>query len=140
MKKDFLFPAYCKKIGWIATVPFMMVCILLLAEAHIRGTYIYDFLGGYLDETGCVGLIIALLLVAFSREKDEDEYVARLRSSSLIWAVIVNYLILIVLILSLYGLLFLYAAWINMFLVLVLYIIKFNVSLYKFRRSTDHEE
>ena len=47
------------------------------------------------DEIASILLIIGGILVAFSKTKDEDEYISKIRMESLIWATYVNYFILI---------------------------------------------
>lgn len=139
MRKSYLFPDWCRIPGWILSAIFAALCIMLLADTHLSGIYIYNLLGGYMDEVCSIGLIIGLLLLAFSREKDEDEYITHLRASSLVWAVIASYAILTIAIIALYDMVFLYAVFVNMYSVLVLYIIKFNLSLRKFRKSVKNE-
>jgi hypothetical protein len=41
-------------------------------------------------------MVVGLILVAFSKEKIEDEQISRLRLDSLQWAIYLNYLILII--------------------------------------------
>ena len=49
----------------------------------------------FTDELGGILLIIGLLLIAFSKEKDEDERISRVRLESLLWATLVNSILLI---------------------------------------------
>lgn len=146
MKKDFLFPHSCKKWGWILTVPFAALGILLMIDPvninvfGIRIFSLYDIMGGYFDELVTVMLIVGLVLVGFSREREEDEYVTLMRGRALTWAVLVNYAIVIVETLLIYDLAYLTAVFIGIFLTLILFIVKFRISMYKFRKSTSHEE
>ena len=43
------------------------------------------------------------LLVSFSKEKNEDEFITEIRLSSLLWAVCVSYTLLLVAFLFVYG-------------------------------------
>lgn len=95
---------------------------------------------GILDEVSIVGLTIALLLVSFSREKDEDEYIAKLRMESLVWAILLNYMLVILATLFIYDIAYLYVAFISMFTVLILFIIKYNWVLYHFRKTVTSDE
>ncbi len=83
--------------------------------------------------------MIALSLIAFSREKDEDELVEHLRAKSLVWSLKANVALLIVATLILYSDYYVTFAWIYMFSVFLLFIIKFEIELYRFRHSS-HEE
>lgn len=80
--------------------------------------------------------IVGGLLVAFSKEKEEDEYINQLRLSSFQWAVLINYIILLIVFLTVFGPDFLYVMVVNMFTVLGLFIIRFHYLLYRLR----HEE
>lgn len=76
-------------------------------------------------------LIVGALFVGFSREKKEDEFIANLRLSSLLWAVYVNYILLLLSLLFVYGTAFLTVMMYNMFTVLIIFIVRFNYVLYK---------
>ena len=87
------------------------------------------------DELIVLGLTVSLIFIAFSRERDEDECIAEIRMHSLVWAIIVNYALLIVATFLIYDIAYLYFIDINT--VLFLFIIKYNIALYKFRRINN---
>ena len=89
------------------------------------------------DELIVLGLTVSLIFIAFSRERDEDESIAEIRMHSLVWAIIVNYALLIVATFLIYDIAYLYFIDINIFTVLFLFIIKYNIALYKFRRINN---
>ena len=89
------------------------------------------------DELIVLGLTVSLIFIAFSRERDEDECIAEIRVHSLVWAIIVNYALLIVATFLIYDIAYLYFIDINIFTVLFLFIIKYNIALYKFRRINN---
>lgn len=89
------------------------------------------------DELIVLGLTVSLIFIAFSRERDEDECIAEIRMHSLVWAIIVNYALLIVATFLIYDIAYLYFIDINIFTVLFLFIIKYNIALYKFRRINN---
>lgn len=152
MKNSYLFPAYFKKIGWY------MFPFLLLFSIYVL--YIKDGAGWNVslqslvtdsqwfrcevqdisDEIAFTGMAVSLLFIAFAKRKDEDEYISRIRLESLIWAVIVNYLILTVATWLVYGFAYFSVMMYNMFTVLILFIIKFELTLYKLKKSTRNEE
>lgn len=84
--------------------------------------------------------IIGALMVSFSREKMEDEFIARLRQTSLIWAVVVNYLLLLLSMLLIYGVAFLNVMLYQMFTILIIFIIRFNYLLYKNSKEIPDEK
>ncbi|GAB3272371.1 hypothetical protein GCM10027347_44000 [Larkinella harenae] len=87
------------------------------------------------DEVAALGMIGGLLLIAFSKEKVEDEMISQLRLESLQWAVYANYLVLAVLLILLHGGLFLDVMIYNMFTVLLVFIIRFRLSIRRNERT-----
>lgn len=153
MKADYLFPEIFRKIGWLLLVPFLVAgayCLFgdgaytwpftvfaLISEPFGEKmkfcTWIYA--SGLMDELAIIGLTVSLLFISFSKERDEDECIEHIRMQSLVWSILVSYVLLIFAALFIFGLAFLTFAFINMFTVLVLFIIKYNWELYKFRRD-----
>lgn len=136
MKSKYLLPHVYKKIGWFITIPLLLIGILLfpLGEklTFLRSpTWLDTFPGQYTDEVIAAGLIIGMLLIAFSREKNEDEYINKIRLESLQISVLINYLLLIICILVVYDVEFLAVMTYNMFTILLLFIIRFNFILYR---------
>jgi ABC-type Fe3+-siderophore transport system permease subunit len=84
--------------------------------------------------------ITGALLVGFSREKREDEFIAGIRLSSLLWAVAVNYLLLLLAFIFIYGTPFLDVMLYNMFTVLILFIARFHYMLYKNSKPLTDEK
>jgi hypothetical protein len=87
-----------------------------------------------------VFFIIGAMFVGFSKEKKEDEYIANLRLSSLIWAVIVNYSLLLLSFIFVYNMAFFSVMVYNMFTILIIFIIRFNYLLFKNSKSTTDEK
>ena len=79
-------------------------------------------------------------MVAFSKEKHEDEFVAKTRLESLVWAIYVNYAILTLCFLFFFNMEFLLVMIFNMFTVLIFFIIRFYYVLYKSNKSLSYEE
>ena len=122
-------PAY-RRIGWVLAVPFAAVCVCVL--------FSHDFGLSWLDEVGVVGLSIALLLISFSRERQEDEYIVALRTKALVWAVYVSYIILIIGTAGIYGDAYLFFFFSNMFTLPILFILKFRWVLHKLNKEDDN--
>jgi len=98
MKPKFLFPHWTRYLGWIlvfAHVPVMVLGKYYDLKAHRSNDELFN--GPHLLFIGTALLMaVGLFLVAFSRERIEDEQIAQLRLDSLRWAVFVNYIVLIV--------------------------------------------
>lgn len=75
--------------------------------------------------------ILGGLLLAFSREKVEDEFIAKLRLQSFQWAFLSNYVILFLLFFFMYGFAFMFVLQYYMFVMLILFICRFHYLLYK---------
>lgn len=146
MLPRFLFPFRYKIIGWIITLPLLIFGISsMLFEFEIdfftvKLPFKYFLADNFLnkdetvlqlgDEFIIVGLIIGLLLIAFSKERIEDEYVSQVRLESLQWAIYVNFGFLIVATLFVYGGDYFTILLYNMFTPLLIFIIRFYYVLY----------
>lgn len=157
MQTRFLLPHKLKMVGWIIAIP-----AFLLMIAYIHADFTFPFLdyhnndlqkisfdngmlfdiqfNNFTDEIGGVLLLVGLFLVAFSKEKDEDERIAKMRLESLLWAVLVNTVLIILCILFLYSVYFLHAMVYNICTPLILFIIRFNVLLVLDRKQLNKNE
>ena len=143
MRKNYLFPTTFRKIGWCLFAITSFICLFdgsnedwlkVNALSVIPWGIIKNSL---FDELSMIGLTVSLLFIAFSKEKDEDECIANIRSNSLIWATITAYSLLIVCTMLIYDMQYLNFVFIDLFMILFLFIIKYNIELYKFRRSNN---
>ena len=100
MRSRFLFPYWCKFLGIalvLVHVPVMHLSkelgfdfsVPVGSEGLFNGRHLFFMLTTLLMLTG-------LVLIAFSKEKIEDEQINQLRQDSLQWAIYVNYIILII--------------------------------------------
>jgi hypothetical protein len=89
------------------------------------------------DELAALAIIFGGLLVGFSKEKIEDEYIYKLRKDSLVWAMIFNYAILTLAILFVYDFTFFDVLVFNMFTPIVFFVLRFN---FLKRKISNHEE
>ncbi|NQY10719.1 MAG: hypothetical protein HRT71_14565 [Flavobacteriales bacterium] len=158
MKVNYLFPHRFKKIGWV-----ILVLALILGGISFFTDYRPEFLNvnmpalifeeitgdkeyfsfqkdNLLNEISGMLIIISAMFVAFSKEKLEDEYVAKIRMESLVWATYINYAVLLFSILFIYGLSFFTILVFNMFTVLLFFIIRFNWQILKLNNSIANEE
>lgn len=144
MKKLPLLPHACQRIGLLALVPFLALGIAhmgwdytlpwLVYHSDVKGSMNFSN-NNLTDELAAVGIIFSLVLIAFSKEKIEDEAIQFFRLASLQWAVIVNYVVLVICILSLYGGVFFTVMTINMFTILFFFIIRFRYVLFQHNKA-----
>ncbi|MDU8887201.1 hypothetical protein RXV94_13600 [Yeosuana sp. MJ-SS3] len=156
MQTNYLLPNKYKILGWVLfTIGLAFGIFLLLNEyesdllnAKVLAIYyegIFDSQDGFfkiinnniVDELATICIIIGGLIVGFTKEKIEDEFIYKLRKDSLVWAIIVNYLILIFTIVFIYNMTFFHVLVLNMFTPLIFFIIRFNFLKFK---SQNHEE
>ena len=153
-----LLPNRCKRIGWFILIPVTILGIVLMVAdtvnmaLHVKVFAIMntEFLSKSqfftfikTDITGTIiGIlfIVGALLVGFSKEKNEDEFIGNLRQSSLLWAVLINYILLIFCLAFIYGSAFFAVMLYNMFTVLIIFIARFNYILYRNSKSMSDEK
>ncbi|MGN6491528.1 MAG: LPXTG cell wall anchor domain-containing protein [Agriterribacter sp.] len=158
MIKTPLLPNWYKWIGWCLLVPGLILGMIVTAtdyEANWLSARVLNIIRQDAIGPACyftfvktnltatlAGLLILVggMLVAFSREKQEDEFIARLRLSSLMWAVVVNYVLLLLALLFVYGMSFFHVMVYNMFTVLLIFIARFNYLLYKNNKTAPDEK
>jgi hypothetical protein len=98
----------------------------------VKNNLLNEFLG--------ILVIVSSLFVAFSKEKYEDEFILKIRLESLVWAVYINYGVLLFSIIFIYDLAFFWIMLFNMFTILFFFIIRFNWQISKLNNSTNHEK
>ena len=140
MKNTMLLPRACRVAGLIMFPLFFTLFVAcmnygfslaFLATPIGKGAGGLDFTNNNLtDEVAVAGSIISLFMIAFSRLKREDEYVAHMRLKSLQWGVYANYGIFILLTFVVYGGNYLGVLFYNIATILVLFILIFNYQLY----------
>jgi hypothetical protein len=158
MKTNYLFPNRFKKIGWLLFIPGILLGIVYLiyqSDISLFDIKVFaiaekvifndaDFFtiseNNVLDEISSILLIIGALLIAFSKEKTEDEFISKIRLESLVWATYINYAILILAIIFVYDMTFFWVLVFNMFTLLVFFLIRFNWALYKSKNQIGNEE
>jgi hypothetical protein len=147
MSKSFLLSNKFKKIGWYILVPSFLIGMFLTISGYepewLTGNVLSVFPSLSNDKyftvinvnfvNTIVGIlfIVGGLLVGFSKEKNEDEFISKIRLSSLLWAVLVNYILLVVAFVFVYDSAFFSVMIYNMFTVLIIFIVRFNYILFK---------
>lgn len=156
MKTNYLLPNKYKKLGWILFIlgilgglymyltDFDSTEVLKTKVLSIYDNQIFKdssffkiIENGVFDEICAILIILGGLLVGFTKEKQEDEYIYKLRKDSLVWALIVNYVILVVAILFVYDMTFFDVLIFNMFTPLLFFVFRFN--FLKMKNSSNEE-
>lgn len=170
MKQTFILPACFKKIGWCLLVPFgiafVFISLALSGVAWFETIFDTEFFRTFninvfallcdgdnfhftlcriinnniLDEIIDVGFLLSLFFVSFSKERDEDECISFIRAESVIWTLKYQTIVLVLGILLVFDTQFLAFAYYYLFVSLVMFVVKFHVSLYKFRKSSNNEQ
>ncbi len=114
MKTKMLLSHSWRKIGWIILVPSIVLSVALSVtdweqpalyltvpsffnDSHIFNEAKESSAGimvwtkdNFTNELISIGLLVGLFLVAFSKEKIEDEYIFQLRLNALLWSVYIT--------------------------------------------------
>jgi hypothetical protein len=158
MKTHFLFPNQFKKLGWLLFVPSVIGTLIISAFYNSTDEYLsitvfsiyQDSIGeipgffkliknSILDEILTIGIIVGGILVGFSKLKEEDEMISKIRYESLLWATYLNYAIILFFTLFIFGLPYLNVLFYNMFTLLLFFIIRFHYMIYKLN-TANHDE
>jgi len=147
--QTYLFPNSVKLVGWLIFSIGIIGGLMVLSndlepeffDVKLLSFYTSDIFdsdnNGFfiwtsqniLNDLAGIFVIIGGILVAFSKEKIEDEFIAQLRLSSLAWAVYVNYAVLILAFIFVHGLDFFSIMVYNMFTLLIIFIARFQIKL-----------
>ena len=157
MKKNYLLPHNFKMIGLIMIVPFLVACIWLLCGPCEGDWFIVDVPALFtldiastsewfgmtatdpVNEISMLGLLVSLVFIALSKEKDEDEMTAVVRMQSFVWSFWCTAILMLIAILFVYDLAFMYFAFASVFVCFIMYICKFNYVMIKIRRTENEK-
>ncbi len=164
MKTNYLFPHRFKQAGWILLGLSLVLFIVFLIlpegpdsieffDCNVFSLFPEKFMNwqnkssplweiqkdNIGNELFAILFILGAIFVGFSKEKVEDEYVAKIRMESLMWATYICYGLLIFCILFIYGFSFLYVMIVNLFALLVVFVSRFQFMLYKSKRLKDEK-
>ena len=147
MKNSLLFPNKFKVIGWVIFI--ITACFQVMQLSFewsfpkLKLAYMdrFNWAGNDLANTAVLALgILGLMMVAFAREKQEDEYISSIRLKSWQWSVFISYGIMFTANLLIYGSWFLFFTVFNMFTFLLVFIAVFNWNLIRLRREEARDE
>lgn len=143
MNSQFLFPYWCRYLGWGLVI--VHIPLAMLGRHHGMEDALDSSSGNTSLFSGehlffiCTALLMAtgLFLVAFAKEKIEDEQIWHIRLDSLRWAIYINYLILIL------SLAFIndtgHILELNLWVPLIFFIIRFRWIIYRLNRTLSRE-
>ena len=144
MNTNYLLPNKYKILGWILFALGIIsgICLFIngyevdyLKDTKVLALYHYEIMESeffkvienqILDEIIILLILLGGLILTFTKEKVEDEFIYKLRKDSLVWAIIFNYVILLFTIVFIYEMTFYYVFVLNMFTPLIFFIIRFN--------------
>ena len=98
MKTRFLFPYWCKYLGiilFLAHLPILIIKKIMHVQFDNNDPSLFSGQHIFYVATAMT-MVIGLFMIAFSKEKIEDEQISKLRLESLKWAICFNYLLLII--------------------------------------------
>lgn len=149
MKTTLLMPAHFRKIGWlifaITTIAFFSMMKYEWRPSILDYTYTDN------DGRGSTGTnllkeiiftfwMIGLIMIAFSREKQEDEYLNYLRLLSWQYSVFASLMISIIGTWFIYGTNYLMFSALNMLTAPLAFIVIFNITIYRTSKRNTLDE
>ena len=149
MISKYLLPHRLRNIGYILTlISSILGAMYLFWDIDPKCFFIgekNDLLGGeylflrksinFYDELLCIMLVIGQILIAFSKEKIEDEYTQYLRLDAFLWSVYANAILIIINSILFYDFLYISIMAIQMFSFLFIYILRFHFLMWKESRA-----
>lgn len=162
MKNSMLLPYRFKKIGWAIFIPALLLGIFVafrgfdttsLAEmiAHLieeerfdptveKINRIANGVQPWLNNLLIIGMLCGSLFITCSREKVEDEMIARIRLDALLSALYANTAVIVVAALATYGLAFVDVMIYNLFTLPLLFLVILRYRLWRLKKATRNEE
>jgi hypothetical protein len=129
------------EVGWLdATVPaFLNKNLTLFSNGESNaGVQLFALVDNNLtNEVLGIFTLIGCVLLTFSKEKEEDEFIARLRLESLLWAVFVNSILLFLALILFYDFNFFYVMVFNLYSVFILFSVHFHWSLLRIKKEME---
>jgi hypothetical protein len=159
MKTRFLFPNYFKTLGWVLFVPSVLITILISVlqintdeylnvtvfaiysdEIFGKASFLNSIENSIIDELLTVEMIVGGIFIGFSKMKVEDEMISKIRYESLVWATYLNYGLILLFTIFIYGTSYLNILFYNMFTLLLFFIIRFHYMIYKLNKANQDDE
>jgi hypothetical protein len=156
--KSILFPHRYKKVsGFVFYLTTLIGAIIYLTDFEFDSNFvmkipalIYDPIfgnkngiwieNGILDELITVVLIISGIIHSFSKERMEDEYISSIRLQALTWSIYVNYSLVLLATLLIFGMAYFHVMIIHLFSLIILFNLRFQLKLRSYYKSGADEE
>ena len=146
-----LLPHTYKKIGWFLLLPAFVAGVYVwfisdFTDGPKINTFGYfgdELFGGQkkspirIDDIRVIPNVISVLfligglLIMFSKEKKEDEYINQIRLNSFQYSVFLNYILLFFCIVFIHGIPFYHVMVYNLFTIILIYILRFHYLIHK---------
>lgn len=148
MKNYILIPAHFKKIGWLifafTTIAFIGFVKFEWAPPTLDYTY-QDGTGttrtNLLKEIIFTSWLVGLIMITFSKEREEDEYINFIRLASWQYSIIISLIVSLIGTWSIYGMNYLTFSALNMLTAPLVFLIIFNVTIARtIKRNSKDEE
>lgn len=142
MYKTLLLPHALKKIGWGLLVPALLLGALIALNQFdgLPGIPASASWAATLNNCAIIGILVGALLVTCSRERIEDEMIARIRLNALLVALYANTAVSVVAALAAYGFSFLNFMIYNLFTLPLLFLVLFYGQLWRLRKEAGDEK
>ncbi len=137
MKTLWLLPERCRKIGWalFSACGILGLYIMLVEQYMPMNIELWPAIKANI---AILGTLAGLYMVAFSKEKIEDEFINSLRMDAMIKAIILYCIIIAITSVTLYGFWYVYTLSATQYFVLFAYIVIFRYNMHKY--SCQNEE
>lgn len=133
---NLLFPYGFRKIGW----PLFVIGIAMGVLCYFGAISLSGIIETVVNDAIIIGIIIGALMIVCSREKIEDEMSRAIRLASLLNSLYAYVIILITCTICLNGMDFLLFGLINMVLFPIIYVVIFNLEMYRYSKMNKDEE
>jgi hypothetical protein len=132
----YLLPTHWKWPGALLSLAGIALHVLveeipwLAFRVRAEGTLLKPAVENFTNELALTLLVVGLLILAFTRERDEDERIRLIRLEAFQWGMLVNFLIVLAANWVLYGGDFLSFMLFNLFTPLIVFLLRFYYVLY----------
>jgi hypothetical protein len=160
MKTNFLFPNSWKTTGWVMFILPILTALyywikddaslyetfevttfaIYSDEIFTKSGFFNTISNPILDEILLIICLIGGLLVGFSKTKNEDEMIAHLRYTSLVWATYFNIIFMIIATLFVFGMVYFNVMIFFMISSILFFVIRFHFMIYKLNKYNQDDK
>lgn len=143
MKNSMLLPYRFKKIGWAIFIPTLLLGIVVafqgLDTIGLTKMLSQD-IETWINNLLIIGILCGSLFITCSREKIEDEMIARIRLDALLFALYANTAVIVISTFAINGLAFVNVMVYNLFTLPLLFLVILRYRLWRLKKTTRNEE